>query len=225
MTQPALDSDVAGLPGRGARGGLARGLRGRPLRRRVRGARGLRRDQRPDALRLVRERGLAMAEAAAEHARRDGRGDRPRRRRGRAPVREIDGRLAGQLQLPGPAGGVRHRGGRRRADGGRGGGRRPARGPPEGLRRLPQAADRLGRAAADGRGRRGATSTSPRRRSSRPSPPPRERRARSPGCSATADDAGALHAGRRAPARSRCPHVRRDRPRQGADRSRQADRP
>ena len=38
----------------------------------------------PDAVRLVRERGIATAAAAAEHAGRDGGGDRPRRRRGRA---------------------------------------------------------------------------------------------------------------------------------------------
>ena len=102
------------------------------------------RSRRPDAVRLVRERGLATAAAAAEHAGRDGRRDRARRRRVVEHLCDGDRRrLARELQLPRP--------GRRvaapwtgvaGADGGGRGRRRAPGDPAQGLGRLPQPAHR-----------------------------------------------------------------------------------
>ena len=76
------------------------GLRGRPFGRRVRGARRRSgdRDRRGD--RAVRERGLAMAEAAASTGR-DGGDPGARRRDRRDAVPQDPRRVAGQLHRPG----------------------------------------------------------------------------------------------------------------------------
>ena len=80
------------------------GLRRRPFRRRVLGARRRRaRSRRSEAIALVRERGLAMAAAAKRAPGLDGRDPRPRRRGGRGALPQDRRRVAGELQLPRPA--------------------------------------------------------------------------------------------------------------------------
>ena len=56
-----------------------------------------------DAIALVRERGLAMADAARAASRLDGGDPRARRRGGRGALQEDRERVAGELQLPRPA--------------------------------------------------------------------------------------------------------------------------
>ena len=121
-----------------------------------------------EAIGLVRERGLAMAATAQGAPRLDGGHPRPRRRGGRGALQEDLERVAGELQLPGPA---RHL--RRDALGRRGVRRGGARGrapcdQAARLRRVPLAARRArGRPAAP-RDREGAPAPRAAPRSCRP---------------------------------------------------------
>ena len=170
VTQPAMvATSLACLRGAQERRDPA-GLRGRPLGRRVRRAGRRRRGP-------AGHRGHVRARARPGHGRgrpdlagRDGRDPGPRRPRRRAPVRRDRRRLAGELQLPGPARGERHRGGRRRPDGRRPGGRRPAHGTAQGVGRLPQPAHGDGRQAPAPGARRRPLRRARRPRSCRPSP-------------------------------------------------------
>ena len=112
MTQPALTATSLACLAAVREAGFARRLRDRPLGRRVRGAGRGRALSADDAMVLVRERGLATAEAARETpgamAAVIGLADEQVER----ALRRHRRRLAGQLQLPRPAGRVGHRGGR-----------------------------------------------------------------------------------------------------------------
>ena len=101
-----------------------------------------------EAIGLVRERGLAMAEAARAAPRRDGGDPRSRGPARRDALPEDPRGLAGELQLPGPD---RRLGGERRGRGVLRRGREPRRAtsdPAQGLGRVPQPARRRRRAVA-----------------------------------------------------------------------------
>ena len=180
----------------------------------------------PAAVRLVRERGIATAAAAAEQpgamAAVIGLDDEVVERL----CDEIDGVWAANYNSPGQVVVSGTEDGVARADGVGRGGRRSACDPPQGLRRLPQPAHRDGRAAAARSGRRRSRSAS----------------RRSPFFSTVS--CGLEHADAiprllveqltapvrftqigRVPARPRRGHVRRDRPRIGAVGARPPDRP
>ena len=103
VQQPALVATSLAVLAALARARHRAGLRRRPLGRRVRRARRRAGDRRSEeAIALVRERGLAMAEAAREQPGLDGRDPRARRRGGRELCRADRRRVAGELQLPRP---------------------------------------------------------------------------------------------------------------------------
>ncbi len=122
------------------------GLRGRPLGRRVRGAGRAQAMTVEEAIALVRERGLAMAEAAAPAPRLDGRDPRARGRDRREALPADPRRLAGELQLPGPDRRLGREPGRRRVLRAARSGRPPRR-QAESLGRVPQPARRARRRA------------------------------------------------------------------------------
>ena len=121
-----------------------------------------------EAIGLVRERGLAMAEAARRHPGSMAAILGPRGRGGREPLPQDRRRVAGELQLPGPD---RDLGRERRSRGAVRRGRNPRRSTSdqaEGLRGVPQPARRAGRRPAQAGDRRRSASTTRSRRSCRP---------------------------------------------------------
>ena len=121
-----------------------------------------------EAIGLVRERGLAMAEAARQRPGRDGRDPRARGRAGRDALPEDPRRLAGELQLPGPD---RRLGRERRGRGVLRRGREPRRATSdqaEGVGGVPQPARRAGGRRASSRRSTGSSSPTRSRRSCRP---------------------------------------------------------
>ena len=117
----------------------------------------------------MRERGLAMAEAAAQQSRLDGRDPRARGRGGRDALPPILGVWPANYNCPGQivVSGENLR--RRRVHRAGAGGRRAPRGQAQGLGRVPLAARRARRRPAAARRSRRCSSRSRRRRSCRPS--------------------------------------------------------
>ena len=169
-----------------------------------------------EAIALVRERGIAMAEAARAASRLDGRDPRARGRGRRDALPPDPRRVAGELQLPRPDRRLRRERRGRRVHRARAGGGRAPRGEAQGVRRVPLAARRARRrpAAAGDRAREvpgaGRAVHVDRDRA------PRVGAAHGAAARRPAHRAGAVHAGCVRADEGRRAHVRRGRSRQRA---------